>query len=104
MPVYEYKCAGCGKKFELIQKFSDEPLTTCPSCGGPVSKLISNTSFVLKGSGWYLTDYARAGRDKPSDSGKAPSGDGGGNGSGKKSETGNKSEKKSEEAPKAQKG
>lgn len=99
MPVYEYKCAGCGKKFEMMRKFSDEPLRSCPSCGGPVSKLISNTSFVLKGSGWYLTDYARAGQDKPSgEGGKASSGDGG-NGSGKKAE--NKSEKKSEEAPKA---
>ena len=59
MPIYEYKCSKCGKVFEIIQKVSDEPLSRCKFCGGKVDRLISNTSFQLKGSGWYLTDYAR---------------------------------------------
>jgi putative FmdB family regulatory protein len=59
MPIYEYQCDECGKQYEVMQKFSDEPLHTCPECGGALHKLISQTSFVLKGTGWYLTDYAR---------------------------------------------
>lgn len=58
MPVYEYGCMKCGKKHEIMQKFSDAPMAVCPDCGGEVKKLISNTSFVLKGTGWYVTDYA----------------------------------------------
>jgi putative FmdB family regulatory protein len=58
MPVYEYECLQCGKRLEVMQKFSDKPLTKCPDCNGKLKKLISNTSFVLKGSGWYVTDYA----------------------------------------------
>jgi putative FmdB family regulatory protein len=58
MPIYEYGCMKCGKTHELMQKFSDAPLSVCPDCGGKVRKLISNTSFVLKGTGWYATDYA----------------------------------------------
>jgi len=59
MPVYEYECTSCGKRHEVIRKFSDPPLTRCPACKGRLRKLISKTSFVLKGSGWYVTDYAR---------------------------------------------
>jgi len=59
MPVYEYECLSCGKRHEVMQKFSDLVLTECPVCKGKLKKLISNTSFVLKGSGWYVTDYAR---------------------------------------------
>lgn len=58
MPIYEYACLQCGKSHEIIQKFSDAPLEVCPDCGGEMKKLISNTSFVLKGTGWYVTDYA----------------------------------------------
>jgi putative FmdB family regulatory protein len=58
MPVYEYGCLKCGKTHEIMQKFSDAPMAACPDCGGEVKKLISHTSFVLKGSGWYVTDYA----------------------------------------------
>jgi putative FmdB family regulatory protein len=58
MPIYEYGCMKCGKTHEIMQKFSDAPLALCPECGGEVKKLISNTSFVLKGTGWYATDYA----------------------------------------------
>ena len=59
MPIYEYGCCKCGKITEIMQKFSDQPLKRCPSCGGKVSKIISNCSFQLKGSGWYVTDYKK---------------------------------------------
>jgi len=58
MPIYEYECLKCGKRHEIMQKISAAPLTACPRCGGELRKLISNTSFVLKGTGWYATDYA----------------------------------------------
>jgi len=58
MPIYEYECEFCGEVIENWQKFSDAPLTTCESCGGKLHKLISHSSFHLKGSGWYVTDYA----------------------------------------------
>ena len=58
MPIYEYHCSKCGN-FEAIRKMSDKPLTQCPTCRRKVTKLISATSFQLKGSGWYVTDYAR---------------------------------------------
>ncbi len=59
MPIYEYRCHRCGKTVEMMQKFSDLPLSRCPSCSGKVSKIISNCSFQLKGSGWYVTDYKK---------------------------------------------
>jgi len=58
MPIYEYQCAACGQIVEKWQKLSEEPLTVCGACGGPLHKLISNCAFHLKGSGWYVTDYA----------------------------------------------
>jgi putative FmdB family regulatory protein len=58
MPIYEYQCAACGRIVEKWQKFSEEPLTVCPQCGGSLSKIISSCAFHLKGSGWYVTDYA----------------------------------------------
>lgn len=64
MPIYEYECMNCGKQCEVIQKFNDEPLSTCPECGGHMHKLISQTSFILKGTGWYVTDYASSARKK----------------------------------------
>lgn len=70
MPIYEYECLQCGKSHEISQKFSDAPLSTCPDCNGQLKKLISNTSFVLKGSGWYVTDYASPERKKGMDSEK----------------------------------
>ena len=59
MPIYEYQCSNCGEIFEAFQKVSDAPLTECKLCQGRVEKLISQSSFQLKGSGWYLTDYAK---------------------------------------------
>ena len=58
MPIYEYECTKCGDFTEALQKFSDKPLTRCKNCGGKLHKLISHSSFHLKGSGWYVTDYA----------------------------------------------
>lgn len=60
MPLYEYECVSCRKVHEVMQKFSDEPMRECPECHGAVSKLMSRSSFALKGSGWYTTDYKRA--------------------------------------------
>jgi putative FmdB family regulatory protein len=59
MPLYEYQCGACGHTFEKIQKFSDPLETTCPKCGGPVHKLMSSPAIQFKGSGWYITDYAK---------------------------------------------
>lgn len=61
MPIYEYKCKKCGHRLEKIQMFSDKPLKKCPECGGPLEKLISASSVQFKGSGWYVTDYAKKG-------------------------------------------
>lgn len=65
MPIYEYKCGKCGKQFEVFQKMSDADARSCRFCEGPVKKLMSLSSFHLKGSGWYTTDY---GGRKPSTS------------------------------------
>ena len=59
MPLYEYECEDCGLRFERIQKFSDELVSTCPSCSGKVRKLVSSPAIQFKGTGWYVTDYAR---------------------------------------------
>lgn len=59
MPIYEYQCSKCGEVFEAFQKINDKPLTQCRFCKSRVEKIISQSSFQLRGSGWYLTDYAR---------------------------------------------
>jgi putative FmdB family regulatory protein len=59
MPIYEYECSKCGKRIEVIQKMSDKPLKKHENCGGMLSKLISAAGFQFKGTGWYVTDYAR---------------------------------------------
>lgn len=64
MPVYEYECAGCDKIFEVQQRIADEPIRICPQCGGEVRKLISMSSFQLKGSGWYTDGYCGSSKDK----------------------------------------
>ncbi len=61
MPIYEYRCRKCGEQFEKIQKFSDAPLGKCEKCGGRLERLISPPAIQFKGSGWYVTDYARKG-------------------------------------------
>ncbi|MCL4854635.1 MAG: zinc ribbon domain-containing protein [Bryobacteraceae bacterium] len=59
MPLYEYKCKSCGDVFEVIQKFSEAPLTSHDGCGGSVERLLSAPALQFKGTGWYITDYAR---------------------------------------------
>ena len=63
MPLYEYQCERCDHRFEVIQKFSDPLVAVCPVCGGPVRKLMSSPAIQFKGTGWYVTDYARKGGD-----------------------------------------
>jgi putative FmdB family regulatory protein len=66
MPLYEYECEACGKRFERIQKFSDPLADVCPHCGkGPVRKLFSSPAIQFKGSGWYINDYAKKGKSDP---------------------------------------
>jgi putative FmdB family regulatory protein len=116
MPIYEYLCRSCGKKFEVLQRFSDEPLLIHPECGGSVDKLISTSALQFKGSGWYVNDYAKGGASTPSDTipgsrqaeAKTDGGKSDGNNSdggksdGSKSESGeSKSESKTEAKPAA---
>ena len=94
MPLYEYQCDVCGERFERIQKYSDALVSVCPACGGAVKKLISSPAIQFKGSGFYITDYAKSGgsetekadkkaekaekagtSDKPAGESKAPAGD-----------------------------
>ncbi len=89
MPIYEYRCEKCQHQFDLLQKITDEPVKECPECGGPVSKLISSTSFILKGSGWYVTDYGKGNGSK----------NGSGKGKGHVGESEAKKEKKKEINP-----
>ena len=65
MPLYEYECACCGERFERIQKFSDPPEAACPKCGGPAERRLSPPAIQFKGTGWYVTDYAR--KSSPAD-------------------------------------
>jgi len=85
MPLYEYQCKKCGHRFEKIQKFSDKMVKKCPECGGPVEQMISAPAVQFKGSGWYVTDYAKkssspgsggdsGSKDKKDDKSKSDSG------------------------------
>jgi putative FmdB family regulatory protein len=93
MPLYEYKCERCRKTFEVIQKFSDDPLTVHENCGGHVERLLSAPALQFKGTGWYITDYARN-NTSAATNGKPDAKDGK-----KESKTGTKSETKSESKP-----
>jgi putative FmdB family regulatory protein len=70
MPLYEYECDACGHRFEVIQKFSDPPIEKCPACGSTVHKLQSAPAFQFKGTGWYVTDYAKTTSDSKDKDGK----------------------------------
>jgi len=85
MPLYEYQCKKCHHRFERIQRFSDPLVKKCPECGGPVEQVISAPAVQFKGSGWYVTDYARKS--------SAPAA---------KGDDGTKSETKKEEKPKTE--
>jgi putative FmdB family regulatory protein len=94
MPIYEYRCDSCGEELEKIQKFSDPPLTDCPACGkAALKKLVSASSFRLKGSGWYETDFKTK---KKTGEGKAESDTADSGGTGDKA--GKAAEKSSEKA------
>lgn len=85
MPTYQYQCRECGHSFDQFQKFSEDPLTVCPSCGGVVARVIQNVGVVFKGSGWYINDSrkpsepatsaAKGSSDSASKDDKAKSGD-----------------------------
>ena len=81
MPLYEYRCSACGLTTEVIQLFSDDPLTVCESCGGELKKLLSSPAFQFKGSGWYASDYGKgnsSGQERPKEGAAAGTkGDGG---------------------------
>jgi putative FmdB family regulatory protein len=85
MPIYEYLCKKCHHRFEKIQKFSDPLVKKCPDCGGPVEQVLSAPAVQFKGSGWYVTDYAK----KPATSASSSNGD-----SASKDSAGKKDEKK----------
>jgi putative FmdB family regulatory protein len=95
MPLREYECKKCKHRFEKIQKFSDKPLKKCPECGGPLEELLSAPAVQFKGSGWYVTDYARKGGG----TGSSSSGEGD---SGTKEGKDSAKEAKKEEKPKAE--
>jgi len=90
MPLYEYQCKKCGHRFEKIQKFSDKPVKKCPECGGPVEQVISAPAVQFKGSGWYVTDYAKKSSTAASSS------------SSSNGDSASKSESKKEDKPKAE--
>jgi putative FmdB family regulatory protein len=73
MPLYEYQCKKCGHRFEKIQKFSDKPIKKCSECGGSVEQLLTAPAVQFKGSGWYVTDYAKKSQSPSSDSGNKDS-------------------------------
>lgn len=91
MPLYEYVCHGCGKHFEALQKFSDEPIKTHEECGGEAERLMSPPALQFKGSGWYVTDYAKGGSSPVNGSSESKS----------ESKTESKKETKTDSAPAA---
>jgi putative FmdB family regulatory protein len=71
VPTYEYQCTDCGREFEVRQRISEAPLTLCESCGGALKRLLSAAPFILKGGGWYVTDYPSESRKKALESEKS---------------------------------
>src|SRR5579859_4681558 len=92
MPLYEYECKQCGHRFEKIQKFSDKMVKKCPECGGQVEQMISAPAVQFKGSGWYVTDYAKKS--------SSPGSSGGDSGSKDKSDDKSKSDSSSKDTSK----
>lgn len=105
MPLYEYQCEKCGEQFEVMQKFADDPLTTHEKCGGPVQRLLSAPALQFKGSGWYITDYAKsASSGAPTSSNDGAKSDGGAkkdSGSSTSSDTSSKPASSPSSTPKA---
>jgi putative FmdB family regulatory protein len=75
LPTYDYRCDQCDRTFEVRQRISEAPLETCDRCGGPIRRLLAPAPFILKGGGWYVTDYPSEGRKKGMDAEKKSSGD-----------------------------
>jgi putative FmdB family regulatory protein len=75
VPTYDYRCDRCDRTFEVRQRISEEPLATCERCGGPIHRLLAPAPFILKGGGWYVTDYPSEGRKKGMEAEKKSSGD-----------------------------
>ena len=111
MPLYEYECTACAHRFERIQKFSDPLVDVCPKCGGTVRKLISSPAIQFKGTGWYITDYAKksgkvesssssssSSKSESSDKGSEKSSETKSEGSGKSSDTSSSSSSSSSDA------
>ena len=96
MPLYEYQCKKCHSLTERIQKFSDPPLATCPHCGGELEQLLSAPAVQFKGSGWYVTDYAKKSGGKSSAGGNGA--ESGSSGESKSSESSTKSSSSSEKS------
>lgn len=99
MPIYEYRCSGCGHETEVLQKMSDAPLTDCPSCGkSTLTKLISAAGFQLKGSGWYVTDFRGGSKPKADPAAKGDDGAKGDGAKGDKTAKGDASAKGEEKS------
>ncbi len=98
MPIYEYQCQKCGT-FEVTQRITEKSLSKCPTCKNKVKKLISNTSFQLKGTGWYVTDYARKGQNGDTKTDKAANSSSDSSKESKQTKTDKTESKKSESTP-----
>ena len=108
MPLYEYLCKKCGHRFEEIKKFSDKQPTKCPECGGVIEQVISAPAVQFKGSGWYVTDYAKkgsgsVGTSSPSSSSSSNSSEGDGGGKETKDSKESKDSKDSRESKESNK-
>jgi putative FmdB family regulatory protein len=99
MPLYEYQCSKCGNVFEVMQKFSDAPLTVHEGCGGAVERLLSAPALQFKGSGWYITDYARSQGSAKSETKAAAQSDSAAAGTGSKPDSGAASKSETKTAP-----
>jgi putative FmdB family regulatory protein len=97
MPTYGYRCGSCGHQFEIIQRISEEPLTTCPKCQGKLAKILYPVGISFKGSGFYTTDYKASGKSSESSgNGSSPSKEGSSESKGGETKSESKSEAKSE--------
>lgn len=101
MPLYEYQCRECNRRLEALQRLSEPPLTTCPECGGELKKLFSAPAFQFKGEGWYVTDYARKGKEGGKEAGGKAEGKGSGEGKGEKASAGEDPKAKKEDSKSA---
>ena len=102
MPLYEYECKKCHHRFEKIQKFSDPHVKKCPKCGGPIEQVISAPAVQFKGSGWYVTDYAKKSSAPSSSSNSSNSSSNGDSSSKKEGKSKSEDSSKSESSQKSE--